>query len=281
MPILEVGDQSPEVVEVKRLLARHGHWSSHNVTPNYTATLEQAVIYFQQTHLNQRGKPCGVDGKVGPETWWALRNASGEAQRSHLDAGPIPRGVGDDRHALLEIALGEHGIREIPDGSNRSTRPKGGVDKYLPAWAKKEDGKGAPWCCFFVSWVTREAFGTYPLGQREGACRNMKPLARDRAMWRPKAGYGPVPGDAFLMLHEKKGSAPQTGHIGFVHRVSKDGGSFNTIEGNCGNRVKLGRRAIAEPTLVGFIDFWKDGRQRQDFTRGLSRARNVGRDTTR
>lgn len=281
MPVLRVGDSGPEVVEVKRLLARSGLWSRVRLSPNFTPTLEKAVVYFQQTHLNRHGKPCGVDGMVGPETMWALRHPSGRAQRSYLPADRIPARIGDARTELLEIALGQHGIKEIPDGSNRSTRPKGGIDKYLPAWAKKEDGKGAPWCCFFVSWVTKQAFGTYPLGRREGACRLARERAIERRMWRPKARYAPVPGDAFVMLYRKNGEWTGAGHIGFVHRVSRDGQAFNTVEGNCGNRVKLGRRSLDEASLEGFIDFWKDGRDRQDFARGLSRAKSVAREGTR
>ena len=94
MAILKVGDRSEEVVKVKALLAGQGYWPASNTSPNFTPKLAEAIVYFQQTHLNQHGKPCGVDGKVGPETWWALRNPSGRAQRSGLPGDVVPSGIG-------------------------------------------------------------------------------------------------------------------------------------------------------------------------------------------
>ena len=64
----------------------------------------------------------GVDGKVGPETWWALRNANGRSQTSGLPSELIPAGIGDGRSRLLEIALGERGIKEVPNGSKLGVR---------------------------------------------------------------------------------------------------------------------------------------------------------------
>jgi hypothetical protein len=41
-------------------------------------------------------------------------------------------------------------------------------------------------------------------------------------------------------------------HIGLNLRVSADDATIDTVEGNCANRVKIGRRRTAE--LGGFID---------------------------
>ena len=101
-------------------------------------------------------------------------------------------------------------------------------------------------------------------------------------MWRPKGHYTPVPGDAFVMLHKSDaGELNGRGHIGFVYRVSQNGKRFNTIEGNCGDRVKLGERGVDDRSMAGFIDFWKDGRSLQKtFQRGLVAANSsVGLST--
>ena len=57
--------------------------------------------------------------------------------------------------------------------------------------------------------------------------------------------FSPVPGDAFVMLYQDG-----TGHIGFVLRVVKaNATAFNTLEGNCGNRVKVGCRQMDQSIL--------------------------------
>jgi hypothetical protein len=283
MKIWKVGDRGDAVVEIKRLLVAQGFWHPGNTSPNYTKTLADAVAYFQQTHLNEKGKPCGVDGKVGPETWWALRHPSGGPQRSGLPGGRIPRRISDARAELLDIALRQHGIKEVPDGWNRSDRPRGGVDKYLPGWCMEPDKKGPPWCCFFVWWACREHFGRFPMGERVGACRRAHQLARENRIYRSARGsYTPVPGDAFVMLYKSGGRYTGKGHIGFVYRVSRSAEEFNTVEGNCGNRVKIGKRSLSDATIEGFIDFWDDGRSLAgEFERGLVRAGDVSRSGTR
>jgi hypothetical protein len=228
------------------------------------------------THLGPKGLPLDVDGVVGPDTWWALFNASGEAQRSHIKAH-IPGGLGPQRKSLLEVALGEHGkdVKEEPGGSNRGPH----VDRYLPDHVKKPGEAGPPWCCFFYSWVAKEALGGWPLGKREGGCASARAQAGKLGLWIPKylaqEKQHPIPGDAFVM--DKGGGH---GHIGYVLRVSEDGTSINTLEGNCGNRVKLGLRSLSDPQIVGFIDNVPH-EQTTGFERGVVQAAKVGAEGTR
>ena len=81
------------------------------------------------------------------------------------------------------------------------------------------------------------------------------------------------PGDVFYM---RFGSTK--GHVGFVYRMSEDGETINTVEGNCANRVKIGRRRLS--SVYGIIDFFGDDGS-EDFERGLIEAKNVGKDGTR
>ena len=97
--------------------------------------------------------------------------------------------------------------------------------------------------------------------------------------WEPNDGRVSTPGDAFVILHKDPKKGWCTGHIGFVLQVAKNGKSINTVEGNCGNRVKIGRRELSDPMLRGFINFYGD---HPDFTRGSLRgAKELGSQRTR
>ena len=272
-PMLVLGASGPAVQLLARKLQEAGALPLGPAPDQFTDELEGSVKDFQQTHVGQDGVFLKSDGVVGPATWWALHNASGPAQHSQLSAA-VPAGVGPLRRRILEVALGEHakGVAERPFGSNRGPE----LDKYLPDWLTKTSA-GQPWCCFFYSWVVKEALGEWPLGQREGSCAKARERAGTLGIWRPKTmrAEHPLPGDAFV-IDAGKGK----GHIGFVLRVSKDALEFNTVEGNCGNRVKLGLRRLDEPNLVGFIDN-VSGEHPVEFERGVVSASSVARETTR
>ena len=99
-----------------------------------------------------------------------------------------------------------------------------------------------------------------------------------------KGGYAPIPGDAFVMLYkDDSGKLKGTGHIGFVLRVdkAKNATVFNTVEGNCGNRVKVGRRQMDQSSLVGFINHYQREKKPRRWETGLVRADDVGAEGTR
>jgi len=231
-----------------------------------------SVRYFQMTHLGEDGRPLEVDGVVGPKTWWAVLHASGAPQRSGLD-GDLPSGNSELRNRVLGVAKFEHaeGVCEVPDGSNRGD----GVTKYLP------QGSPAPWCCFFVSWCWHEATSEWPLGERHGHVLTLWRAATRLKRAFPKAGYRPRPGDFFVMLYRRHRKLTGSGHIGLVYKVAADGVSFNTLEGNCGNRVKLGTRRIMDSTVVGFINLYKDEGKRDAAMPGLIVAADVSGEGTR
>jgi hypothetical protein len=269
--ILKQGVRDPQVSELRELLQKQGFWNASfspydGLTPSLmTAKLTEAVVYFQQTHLDSSGQPLDADGVVGAKTWWSLRHSTGKAQKSNLQKNLYPEGIGIERLELLTTAMKYHGAKETPNGSNRGPV----VDKFLPGWSRRSK-KGPAWCMFFVSFVTKATFGSYPLGRVHGSCKKGWVAAKARSM----TYTAPVPGDAFMMLR-----ANGTGHVGFVYRVSEDGKRINTIEGNCGNRVKIGCRDTKTIT-AGFIDFVGTPRPRK-FERGLVKAQNVGAHGTR
>ncbi|MFQ5545946.1 MAG: CHAP domain-containing protein [Acidiferrobacterales bacterium] len=276
---LQFGSKGPEVATLVKLLTKQGCPPRPPVTsgePKFGRAIENAVLYFQMTHQGADKKWLDIDGVVGRDTWWALKHATGAPQRSFLEVG-IPKGITGLRRAVLETAVKQHGVREDAKQPNRGSE----VDKFLPpGLTSSPSKKGAPWCCYFVSWVTKKAFGKYPLGERVGSCYVAWSRARKQRRWEPNDGRRvPTPADAFVILHDDPKKGWCTGHIGFVLQVAKNGKSINTVEGNCGNRVKIGRRELGDPTLRGFINFYGDHPQ---FTRGSLRGpKDLGKSRTR
>lgn len=249
-PILRYGDTGESVKEVQAILQSQGHFDG-KIGGNFLAKTFKAVKYFQQTHQGPDGEFLPVTGQVDPPTWWALENASGDAQRSFIDPR-IPDGLSAERNKILGIALGEHGNHEIPDGSNRGD----GVDKYIKGFGP------IPWCAAFTSWVYKEATGKYPLGKNHVHCLTFWREANKAGKAHAKDKYQPIPGDFFIMLYKtKSGQLSGSGHIGFVLSVAKDYSGFNTIEGNTGNRVKVGTRWMGQSTLHGFVNLFDNDRE--------------------
>lgn len=275
-PFIKKGSKNLGAVkQLQELLKKQGYWD-RQISGRFVVALEEAVIYFQQTHQGPEGEWLGVDGEVGGKTWWSLENATGDAQRSFIESR-IPDGLSELRQLVLETVVAEHGAVEIPNGSNRGPL----VDKFLPKFLLSRPGQGPAWCCFFVSWGTKDALGTYPLKKRIGSCRVASKQAQALGMWHPNDGsYTPIPGDIFVMLYQGKKSG--MGHIGFVVRVDPETGRFNTCEGNCGNRVKIGMRDYDDdPRIAGFINFYGDAAAPPDYERGIIEAKSVAADGTR
>jgi len=269
-PLLRLGSSGEDVLEVERILIDQGYGFGELIDDgDFDEFLEDCVTYFQMTHVKEDGEALDVDGVVGNDTWWALYNHSGAPQRNYYEPY-IPQGIGGNREVILKLALAEHGIgvKEEPNGSNWGD----GVIKYggQPGWA---------WCCLFASWVIKHAMTGYPLGKRFASCYRNWQAANEAGF--TKRG-NPIPGDQFIMLYtNSKGHLNGKGHTGFVLAVSEDGEWINTIEGNAGNRVKVGKRPTSQ--IYGYIDWY--GRMNEDlpvdWKRGLVGASSTAADTTR
>ncbi len=273
MNALKYGDTGAEVKELQRILQEQGFLKG-DIDEKFLKRVKDAVIYFQETHVGPDGEFLTSDGVVGAATWWALRNPVGEAQKSYL-IGSIPDGLTPLRIKQLEIALREHqqGVHEDPNGSNSGDS----VSKY--------GGNKNPWCCYFWSWCNKQCFGVYSLKAQYGLNSAAWDKAKALGMTRPKEGYLPIPGDAFMMFYrDKDGKLSKTGHIGFVLRVEvKDGKAvaINTIEGNTSNRVKIGKRDLADATIVGFINNFPPDEQPTNWETGLVQSAVVEKESTR
>jgi hypothetical protein len=238
------------VVKLQKLLSSNGYFTDR-LPPNgiFEDVTHDNVVLFQLQHIDKYGAPLEPDGIVGDKTWWALKHPSGNAQRNHFQA-IIPYGLTIKRSHLLELIFEEHGkpVFEVPDGSNRSQH----IDSY---WGPT-GVIGLPWCCAFVSWALFELLGSYPV--------NGKHHLGVQDMWREARQLGletsePKPGDIFIQIKESG-----KGHTGFVVSVSPDGNHIYTCEGNCGNRLKIGKRSRS--SIHHYIDFLNDG-QSEEFNR--------------
>ena len=254
----------PEVARLQHLLSSHGYFEDRMPLDGiFEEVTHDNVVLFQLQHVDKRGIALVADGVVGSKTWWALENASGDAQRNHFQPF-IPEGLMTRRRQLLELIYEEHDkpVFEVPDGSNRSPD----IDRY---WGQTGI-IGHPWCCAFVSWALNEVLGIYPIeGKHHIGVQNMFRAARRAEM----ETAVPKPGDVFIQI--KSGGK---GHTGFVVGVSPDGKSIYTGEGNCGNRLKIGKRKLG--SINHFLDCINDG-QTLDFKRSKFEVSDVGTQNTR
>ena len=271
MPVIKFGDEGTEVAEIQQLLAAQG-FSPGPIDGEFGEATERAVVEFQASHIDSKGRYLEVDGKVGPATMWALENPSGASQRNFLDP-LIPKGLTPTRKSVVEVAVREYrqNIREIPNGANKGD----GVDKYLAGWP-------AAWCCYFCSYLYHEATGKWPFGKKEGSTYNAWKYSEKHGIYFPKDDYTPIPGDFMLMQYQKNGNWTRTGHISMVlSRTDNRSDGFNTIGGNEGNRCKLGLRHYSQGSLIGFINPYPNNEQPTDFEKGLATKKSVSGDSTR
>lgn len=263
-PTLRRLKADPDVSHLQHLLSSHGYFAD-SIPPDgiFEGVTYDNVVLFQLQHVDENGMPLEPDGVVGDKTWWALKNPSGDAQRNFYQPF-IPEGLTVKRRQLLEVIYDEHAkpVAEVPDGSNRSPD----IDNY---WG--ETGCiGLPWCCAFVSWALHDVLGVYPIGGKHHlGVQNMWREARRLNM----VSDSPKPGDVFIQI--KSGGK---GHTGFVVGVSDNGDFIYTGEGNCGNRLKVGKRKTT--SINHFIDCIQDN-QSLDFSRSEFNADAVDSQGTR
>lgn len=170
---------------------------------------------------------AAVGGAAAPSAATPVASAAGSfatALQGAMPAGMVPTfapGAASPGGAMTTIAGAEVGQAEQPPGSNDSAR----IAQYRTATIGSGVG---PWCCYFVSWVARQA-GT-PVGDRGEGFGSVDALYA----WAQRAGRavpngpGVVPRPGDLIVWDE--------HIGIVEQVLPDG-RIQTIEGNSSDRV--------------------------------------------
>ena len=137
LPITQINDINSYVSKIKALLRSQGFWKGSD-SEVFGPKLEQAVKYFQSTHIGKNKRYLDTDGIVGQNTWWALYNPSGEAQRNHIEITNITdryANLSESRRKQLAVLFSEYssGIHEwlsvsitYPQDSCRSNHIKNG-----------------------------------------------------------------------------------------------------------------------------------------------------------
>lgn len=271
MTTLKQGDKGAGVVELQAMLYEHG-FLPRALEPRelgvFGKATREAVVYFQQCNRGADDTWLAVDGRVGPATWWALKNV--DAVGMCRTQATIPTGLSALRVAVLTKALEFHalGVREIPNGSNRGPD----VDSVLPKYVLKNK-PGPAWCCYAAFALAERGTGAFPLGAHIGSCRRAYVIGKARGQLRQK----PTPGDIFLMLgRDDNGVLTGRGHAGIVLRASDT--EINTLEGNTGNRFAMGLRKQA--SIDAYLNFYGDV-PATTWERGVVAVKSTARDTTR
>jgi len=168
--------------------------------------------------------------------------------------------VSDLAVKVLNIAIGEVGVREDPARKNRGER----VDLYQKGLSSNPT-LGLPWCASFVSWCMLQAvdrdIGAMPFDYTASSRAIEKQLASKGRFTRIETiedVYAMRPGDVLVWFRCGELN-PWVGHIGFVHEYDSTTGILRTIEGNRRDSVWAGAYKLHEdnPTalirgLVGF-----------------------------
>lgn len=120
-------------------------------------------------------------------------------------------------------------------------------------------GLNQPWCADFVSYNLKQTYGNrLPSFTHFSSVNGLREWGEKNGCYRkvPSSGKASYiaqnikPGD--IMIEKNGGKS----HTGIVTKVNSDG-SFETVEGNCSNKVAVQRYNADSPTLSGFISLDK------------------------
>lgn len=120
-------------------------------------------------------------------------------------------------------------------------------------------GRSQAWCADFVTFVVKDIYGNkIPSDFGSSAVSGIRDWGRANNCYlampnQNKANYiaqNVKPGD--IMILKENGRS----HTGIVTKINKDG-SFEAVEGNCGNKVKTIRYSANNKELSGFVSLQK------------------------
>lgn len=149
----------------------------------------------------------------------------------------------DKAKNAVQLATSQIGVRE-----NGSSNDSAEIRKY-----KNGSANNNAWCASFVSWCygrgqngnNKETFG-YTASSQQIRIRAQKAGYYRKA----NSGYTPKVGDVFVQNHGNG-----RGHTGIVTKVNNDG-TFETVEGNCGNAVSRMKRSVGEVDGFAAMNEW-------------------------
>lgn len=131
--------------------------------------------------------------------------------------------------ALLAEARKHLGVKEVPDGSNKT--PFG----VQYGW------NGVAWCAIFTTCMFMNLKALALIFQKQAYTPTYAKMFYDKGQWGNKPKKGAL---VFFAWGTGTGRWKGIQHVGIVEAVNADG-TFYTIEGNVGNQVKRLKRSMA------------------------------------
>ena len=234
---LILGATGKEVGELHQMLLESGEQiDAHELSAQtFGPSTKTAVLEFQSSHVDPKGRPLTQDGIVGPTTLASLKNPrepverfTAEGWRSDLnECRPQER-------IVVETAVSQIGTKEDPPGSNRG--PK--IDLYTG-----KEWYGSPWCMLFLSWAWQYAEGGSPFGKLASAYK-IKSWGEKNGRILP-ADEPARPGDIGVIMR-----AQGRGHVELVIGKEVPGEKLRLAGGNVGNAVRGTVRERAQFTCI-------------------------------
>ncbi len=199
-----------------------------------------ALRSFQASHVGADGHPLVEDGVVGDNTWYALQHPGHEGGEYTLpDWRCNPSQIREQVKRVIDVAVGEIGVHEIPDGSNDGQR----IRVYTaPGFI------GSPWCALFASYCFSQLDGGSPFGRVAATWALYEWAQANNAVL--GAAAMPQAGDILLILRgDQHDAINRRGHTMIVCGVLDDG-RLATIAGNESNAVRGGIRVRSAVSAV-------------------------------
>ena len=234
---LVVGATGKEVGELHQLLLEAGEQITADELRGqvFGPSTRTAVLDFQSSHVDPKGRPLTQDGAVGPVTLASLKNPREPVERFTAAGWRINLDEcrPQERH-VVEVAVREIGQKEDPPGSNRGPR----VDLYTgEAWY------GAPWCALFASYCWKYAHAGSPFGVKASALK-IKTWGTDKDAIL-SADELARPGDVGIIMR-----AEGRGHVALIVGKETPGEKLRCVEGNVGNAVRATLRERSQFTCI-------------------------------
>ena len=254
--MLKKGDEGAEVAVLIDDLRRMGFQLEGGRT--FDATVKRSVEAFQVGKTDASGQPLVVDGKVGPNTRWAIDVFLGKittAADIEVTLPPVPKGGSKSGRLALDVAIAEAVAGRGEEGGDNCGPD---IRRYYSTHAEE----GASWCAAFISYCFREALGREAdFGYRIGAQDVHNQMRNLGNAYPASLQSPPQPGDIIVWRRvdpeNPKGTAWQ-GHVGMVHGFQD--GILWTIEGNRGpypSKVKAFRYGWSDLVVSAGNDKFK------------------------
>lgn len=156
---------------------------------------------------------------------------------------------------LLNIAIGELGIKESPANSNN-------VKYNTWYYGKPVSGSSYPWCVVFVQWIFNQC--NFPLPVKTASCSVLMKVAKSAGMW-VTSDYRP--GDVVIYDWKKDGYVDHCGIVETSGGTSVVAIEGNTAIGNDSDGGEVMRRTRTISQIVGAVRPNYDQEEDMDVTK--------------